>query len=401
MKKIIFTLLFSLISFQTWACSCFFDDFSFTGIWSTAIEEGWGLPHLAECVAVEETCEGMLYVVNKVVHEGDSTSDIAVGDTIRLWNGDGGLCYAYPIIPIGETRMIALNDFWTGEAEYIWDIYGCTDGDIEEYSNYYIDLCGPGTLPVVDGNVGDMTYNEFEAFIAESLTWNITNVNLKVILEGAYNGTGNNMNATLWEQSYFPLEQPFNIAPYNYEQTVSALQWNLYNIVDWVLVEARTGTPQVSGEKGTETVETVAGLITATGNIVDANGSSLLKFRNLDPAQTYHFCVRHRNHLDILTATALAVNEDVIYDFTTSTDQAFGNGQQKWNDDGTKAIMYVGDFNQDGIIQLSDFDAWKANPAQLDVYSVLDGTLDGTVQVTDFDVWLPNKAKIGVVEIGF
>jgi len=63
--------------------------------------------------------------------------------------------------------------------------------------------------------------------------------------------------------------------------------------------------------------------------------------------------------------------------------------------------MFAGEFNQDGIIQVSDYDAWKATPAQLNVYSALDGNLDGVVQVTDYDIWLPNKAKIGIAEIGF
>ena len=401
MKKIIFTLLLSLFSFQTWACSCFFEDYSFTGIWTTYIEDGWNLPHVAECVAVQYECEGLLYVVNKVIHEGDMTGNIAIGDTIRTWNGDGGLCVWNPTTAIGDTVMVALHDFANGE--YISDLFGCTDADIDEYENYYIDICGPGIHPVSNGNVGNTTYEWFEAFIAESLTWEVTRVNLTVLLEGSYDEVGNIMNSMPWEQSAFPLAQPFNVAPYNYAGTESIFQWKLYDylLTDWVLVEARSGTPQVAGEKGTETVETVVGFINIGGQIVDIDGYSPLKFRTLDLTQTYHFCVRHRNHLDVLTATAFPVNEDVNYDFTTSVDQAFGSGQQKWNNDGTKALMYVGDFNQDGIIQISDFDAWKASPAQLNVYSPLDGTLDGTVQVTDYDVWLPNKAKIGVVEIGF
>ena len=392
MKKIILTLVLSLCSFQIWACSCYYLFISFADAWTTAIEEGWGLPPLVECVAVEEACGGILFVVNNVVYEGSGMSDIAAGDTIKLWNGNGADCISSLGTPIGDTLMIPLGGFWPGD----FDLEACPD--IEQYPNHSVDICGPTTLPIVNGNVGDFTYEEFEEFIEESLTWEVTNVNLKIILEGAYQGTGNNMNEGQWNVPYFPWGQPFNVEPYNHDTEDYSGLWGSDNIVDWVLVEAREGTPQISGERGTKTVETITGLVTTTGDIIDTHGSSL-KFLTLDPAKTYHFCIRHRNHLDVLTATALAVNEEVNYDFTTSVDQAFGYGQQKWNEDGTKALMYVGDYNQDGVIQLSDFDAWKANPAQVDVYSPLDGTLDGIVQVTDYDAWLPNKAKIGVVEI--
>jgi len=72
----------------------------------------------------------------------------------------------------------------------------------------------------------------------------------------------------------------------------------------------------------------------------------------------------------------------------------------KWSED-NKALLFAGDYNGDGIIQVSDYDVWKANPAILDTYENADGTLDGIIQLTDFDLWRPNKAKIGSVEIGF
>ncbi len=217
----------------------------------------------------------------------------------------------------------------------------------------------------------------------------------KVFLEGAYEGNGE-MRVSL--TNVLPTNQPFNIAPYHYDGTE-----NLSNVadtmVDWVLVEARSGTPNTSGNRATVTVETRAGILLASGDIVDVDGNPLA-FSSLTAGESYHFCIRHRNHLDIFTANPTIASEDMFYDFTISPDQALGTFQQKVFMDG-KAMMYAGDFTQDGTIQVSDYDAWSNNPAQLDVYTNTDGNLDGVVQNTDADTWYPNKAKLGIVEIGF
>jgi len=112
----------------------------------------------------------------------------------------------------------------------------------------------------------------------------------------------------------------------------------------------------------------------------------------------YHFCIRHRSHLDVLTANSVNAAAQVSYDLTTNDTQALGIEQLKLMSDG-KAVLYGGDYTQDGVLQTTDYDAWQANPAQLDVYSTTDGNLDGSVQATDYDLWYPNRAKVGAVEI--
>jgi len=395
MKKILLSCLISLLSLSSWACSCFYEDFSFTGIWTTYIEEDWTLPDLVEVVAVEDQCEAMVFQINKVL--ANETGDLSVGDLVKVWRGDGGLCIWEPYYDVGDVLMLPLEYFWEDGSYYY--IENCSSPSLTEYPNYHLNVCGPGVLPVENGMVGDMTYNDFEAFIAESLIWEISNVNLRVFLEGAYNATDDVLNTNLG--SVLPLTQPYNVAPYNYPGDESVQDWLIIGFVDWVLVEAREGDPQVTGDRATTTVETKVGLLSSSGTIFSTNGSSPLKFYNLDKEKSYYFCVRHRNHLDILTATALPVNADVVYDFTADVDNAFGSLQQNWNESETRAMMFTGDYNQDGVIQVSDFDIWIQTPAVLDTYSSSDGTLDGVVQTTDFDAWIPNKAKLGTPEIGF
>ena len=216
-----------------------------------------------------------------------------------------------------------------------------------------------------------------------------------VLLEGAYDANGE-MNADL--QDLIPVNQPYNVAPYNYEG-LEQIPVIPNDMVDWVLVEARTGTPGTTAE-GTTVVETTAALLLADGSLKEINGTSGVGFNNLVEGEEYHFVVRHRNHLDIISANPVVASSNMAYDFTTSASQASGNSQLKASDDGY-FYMYTGDFSQDGVIQISDFDVWKASPAILESYETTDANLDRVVQITDFDAWLPNKAKIGSIEIRF
>jgi len=219
-------------------------------------------------------------------------------------------------------------------------------------------------------------------------------VSLKAMLEGAYD-SGGSMNNVLGANC--PMNQPYNVDPYFYggneSMTVVSSQ-----MVDWILVEAREGTPSMTGTRTTTTVETVAGILLTNGEIVAPDGFSPLGFNNLTAQQSYYFVLRHRNHLDVMTSTPIVVGSNMIYDFSISASQSLGLEQQKMSNDG-RAMMYAGDYNSDGTIQNTDFDAWNSEPALINVYESSDGNLDGTIQTTDFDLWNMNKATVGIIEI--
>ncbi len=226
-------------------------------------------------------------------------------------------------------------------------------------------------------------------------------VEARILLEGAYNASTNLMKTTLQEEGLLPAQQPFNVAPYDYEGTEYINEGILSNdfvIVDWVLVEIRTGEPSLI-EKNTEVIARQAGLLLNDGLILGTDFAPL-HFDNLEMGASYHICIRHRNHLDVISSQAAIYDGGLFYDFTTDVSQAFGLSQQVEMSNG-KAAMFTGDYTQDGVIQNTDYDAWINNPAQIGVYSPLDGTLDGVVQQTDSDAWLPNRAKIGIVEIQY
>ena len=218
-----------------------------------------------------------------------------------------------------------------------------------------------------------------------------SSVNLKVFLEGAFDGAAGQMRTDLNTLNLLPMQHPYTTAPYNYTggAVLTAIPSNM---VDWVLVEARTGTTN------TTTFDTQVGLLMADGTITDTDGVSPLTF-NLTVGDTYYFVVRHRNHLDVMSATGTAQASNILYDFTVNTAQAFGVSQQKMI--GSSAVIFAADITQDLIIQTTDYDAWRLEPAQLYVYDLLDANMDGVVQTTDYDLWNLNKAKVTPIELAY
>jgi len=119
-----------------------------------------------------------------------------------------------------------------------------------------------------------------------------------VFLEGPFNGT--NMNTSI--NASIPSAQPFNTPPFNYlgTETVGLIGTD---IVDWVYVEMRTGATPATA---TTVVDQKAGLLKNDGTIVDADGITSLNF-NLAPG-SYYIVIYSRNHLPIMSPTAVLIN---------------------------------------------------------------------------------------------
>ena len=145
------------------------------------------------------------------------------------------------------------------------------------------------------------------------------NINLTAMLEGPANESGmmNAMNL----QGMIPLSQPYNMAPWNYTGTESAVTIPA-NVVDWVLVELRDATSAANATSATR-IARQAAFILNDGSIVGMDGSSILQFTNSINQQLFAV-VHHRNHLAILSANALTSSAGVYnYDFTTALQQNF------------------------------------------------------------------------------
>ena len=119
------------------------------------------------------------------------------------------------------------------------------------------------------------------------------------------------------------------------------------NIVDWVWVELRDATDN------TIIVEGRSALLRRDGDIVSLNNNSALSF-DVPPAN-YYVVIKHRNHLGIMSASAIALSSTTTtVDFTDGSVSAFGtNAQTTFGMPSGKVGMWTGNVNGDTIVQYS------------------------------------------------
>jgi len=311
------------------------------------------------------------------------SSNNYVGD----WIGAGGNTQVYSSgnyvghqnAPSGQSGSYQYDLQWTAPA--------AGTGDVTFYTGC-VAANGNGNTQGDEGK--DASFSITEAMPVSGGT----SVDLKLFLEGSYQGNGTMTNGAM---PFLPNASPYDGPPFN------ATTFTATNIpadaVDWVLVESRTGSPNALPPRGTVLKEAISAFVLTDGQIVDQN-SQALSF-NLIAGEEYHFAVRHRNHIGALSAASfVAGTTGIVYDFTTSEQQAFGIEQLKMMSDGAFAL-FAGDYNQDNTVQNTDYDEWFVDPAIVNTYSLTDGNLDGNVQTSDYDTWFLNKAKLGHHELGF
>ena len=197
-------------------------------------------------------------------------------------------------------------------------------------------------------------------------------VKVKVFLQGPYSSGA--MTTTLNTSGYIPLTQPYNVAPWNYSggEIVSAIPNS--NVVDWILVELRTGTASSSK------VETRAAFLLKDGSVVDIDGSSDVAF-NVATAGSYYIVVRHRNHLAVMSAAAQSLPNAPAYDFTTAQTQAYGTNPMAALTGGVFGLP-AADANINGGVGADDITTVR-NAVGLAIYVVTDVNMNGGVGADD------------------
>jgi hypothetical protein len=154
-------------------------------------------------------------------------------------------------------------------------------------------------------------------------------LNVKLFLQGAYDQTTGLMRDDLRSRGFLPTAQPYTaMARTSYhtgtETTTAAVlaATGSNAIVDWVLLELRTGTGVATR------VATRAALVQRDGDVVDMDGVSPVTFSNR-AAASYYVVATHRNHLGVMSEVAVALSATAnICDFTGAYD-GFGQHAQK------------------------------------------------------------------------
>ena len=213
-----------------------------------------------------------------------------------------------------------------------------------------------------------------------------TKLNIKILLEGPFNN--GDMSTELSTEGDLPLNQPYNVDPWNYDGTESVSSIPS-GVVDWVLLELRSGT------SFSTIVSRKAAFVKNDGSVVDLDGISQVSFNSVS-AGNYYVVVMHRNHLAVMSANAVSLSSNsALYDFTTSSSKAYGTnaladlGGGKWG-------LYAGDSDRNGTINVLDYGN-VVNFLFDTGYKFGDLDLNGIINVLDYSKTNSNLFKTSQV----
>lgn len=240
------------------------------------------------------------------------------------------------------------------------------------------------------------------------------NLNLGVFLEGPYISSSNSMRTTLNDLGFLPGQipqtglfpdtteagQPFNEAPWFYAGSegdeIGDMPGGIpypSTVVDWVLVSLRKGDSLASSE-----VWKQAALLHSNGEIQFVG--PCYQTSDMGP---YWVLVEHRNHVGVMTPTAVAVTQNTQGDFEVNFDFRTTNsfttpltiGQKLLNTSGSTYGMYGGDpqkvGNENFEINGNDNALWLLENGTSETYSKADMNLDVEINGADRSIWLPNN----------
>ena len=210
-----------------------------------------------------------------------------------------------------------------------------------------------GTRPIAIGTLHDIDTDE--ALGCEGNTLVVTNeLALKAILQGPYATNRQLMADDLRRRGFIPLTEPYTGIPSfvhfgeggGEATTLNVLGNNGNNsIVDWIFIELR------SNVDSTLIIATRSALIQRDGDIVDVDGESNVQF--IVPDGDYYVCLKHRNHLGVMTAAPVnfTTTQTTEIDFTTAETLTYGNHAQL--DVEGKMVLRGGNANPDKYIILA------------------------------------------------
>jgi hypothetical protein len=307
-------------------------------------------------------------------------------------NGGHGLLRIMEFVPASNIINVKTFSPYTGE----WE----TDGDSQFSLNYDMGGTNASFNELASITVANNSNANFQWFGLEggkTYQWYVTvedddhnittgpiwsfstdappqiELDCNVFLQGPFNSGV--MTTTLNSQGLIPTIQPFNSTPWNYTGTES-VDPIPSDIVDWVLLELRSGTAAstVIGRR--------AAFLKNDGTVVDLDGSSPVKF-DLLANGNYYIVITHRNHLSIMSSTQQSFSSSSVtnYNFTTLQTQAYGTNAMV--EFGIGAFgMFSGDPSKDGQVDADDRAAtW--NERNLVGYKDEDVTMDGQVDADD------------------
>jgi len=327
-------------------------------------------------------------------------NDCTVGITLR-WTGkySTGISTAqYSACPGPWTYNIVhtgTNTTWNGLVSDDWTIGPGTNWLFNESlptGNYFVDIF-PAIAGLTCNGIQVECFRPTYIVIPTALGDCGVNFNLRTALAGAL-PAGTFMTDQLRVAGLIPAVEPYSGLGYNYvgsspgvALTPSLLTTTGANaIVDRVIVELRSASnPMV-------VLHSRPALIQRDGDVVGLNGAASI---NAPLSQgSYYVALRHRNHLGIMTATALALTGDAsatAIDFRLTGTATYGTSartpvgaiQCLWPGDanGEGSIRYTGSGNDRDVILQAIGGIVPTNTVN-NVYDRRDVNMNGTIRYT-------------------
>ena len=174
-------------------------------------------------------------------------------------------------------------------------------------------------------------------------------LNARAFLQGPFNGGSGTMDDALRSGGLLPLTEPYSALGFiqygsggeHTSATVLAVAGS-DAVVDWVFLELRDAADN------TAVIATRNALLQRDGDVVDTDGMSAVAFNA--PAAPYFLCMKHRNHLAVLTDAAIPLGTTgTAVDLTDGSTPAYGTGAQRVL--GATRMSWSGDVNGDAAVK--------------------------------------------------
>ena len=232
---------------------------------------------------------------------------------------------------------------------------------------------------------------------------------LKVLLEGPLSTTTGLMGTVLNQRGLLPgqtpigqfatptpVGHPYRGAPWNLTDTTGQNFRNYpTNAVDWVVVSLRANNTSSAN------ILRVPALLLNDGTVSFLNTCFSL------PSGSYFVVVEHRNHMGVMSPSAVAVVNGVLaFDFTTGNSltsisvndpPAFGQKTV-----GSKFAMHAGDGKKNTQttnfdINFNDSQLWKLESGVFDQYRYGDFNMNADVNFQDQVLWKNNNGRYSII----
>jgi hypothetical protein len=159
-------------------------------------------------------------------------------------------------------------------------------------------------------------------------------------------------------------------------------------IVDWVFIELRDATDN------TTILASTPALVQRDGDVVALDGISVVSINST--TDDYYVALKHRNHLGVLTASAISLSEmTTTLDLSTDITSVTGGALALKDMGNSIYAMYAGDAVSDGSVLNTDISNALAASGGIAVYTGADADMDGNILNTDVALIIqPNAGRI-------